>query len=601
MARTPDFYRLPVLPDPSLAIMDRRGIWAFGGAFVLAAIVLVALLLRLDQIGHSPLGPAEACIWRDWQKPAAAIAGLERREVLTPLYHISLRAWGKVGSSDDMLRLHSTLWALALIAITFGLGAGYYSRGTGAFAALLLAVSPPLVSVSQQIGPATQAATFLLLNFACLMRAVFRQPSPLYWPCYMATGIAAIFCHPASVWIVLCQAFLALVFGPLTHRSGFGHPRVSREEVQVFYSRLALYGLMFAAVGWTWFRSTRPFDLAANRDGLWADWGLPTDSGLRALVQLLGVESLWGTRILPSGWSWTAAATLLVIVPLAYGGLVIRLRHLQEMGSFILLASVAPLALVVLLQGRLIQTQCQATELLVLALAPLALWASASVRLGLRGHARQILTGILIVGGCVITLWSSRIEAYPNWQIYRDALDRQIAQGHVALADGVARLADFELYLGSRLKIGDIGAAAEIGPKSGKGLAILSPLSPLYTRADPRGSLAPIVREWLKGRKSKPIAGSARAGDFFRIALWTDFDRENLRESIGRATFYSPQSSWQTLRPVRWFGPSDPGFERSGPTTRLVDFAPSARPTSASSDFGELSRAAGSSWPQVAV
>jgi len=148
MARTPDFYRPPVIPDPSLRILERRGIWAFGGIAVLAAILVVGGLLRVDQLGRDALGPTEACICRDWQKRAIDIPQLERREVLTPLYHGTLNLWARMGSSPWMLQLHSAFWGLLLAALVFRLGTIHFNSQVGALAAILLAVSPLLSAFS---------------------------------------------------------------------------------------------------------------------------------------------------------------------------------------------------------------------------------------------------------------------------------------------------------------------------------------------------------------------------------------------------------------------------------------------------------------------
>jgi len=543
-----DFYHPPILADPSLRLFERRGLWAFGGVFVLAAILLLGLALRLDRLGASPRGPQESAVWRDWQKSPRAIHNLEIRELLPPAYHRSLQLWGHLGKSTRMLRLHSIVWSLLLIVVVFRLGTTYFSPSVGALAALLLAISPPLVATSQSIGPATEAAVWLALNLGCLLRAVFRRASGSSWALYLLTGVLAIVSQPLSVWVVLTVAVLAFAAGP-------------REERQRFYGPLATHALLLALFAWIWFRSTRPVELPFP-----ADWGLPTASGLYAVVRSLGADVFWGTRVYPSGWLWTIPSIVLVVAPLLYGGLAIRNRPTQELGAFLLMTGAAAIALILIVPRSWMPAHCPATEVLVLALAPLALWAAAAMRLGMRERARQAMAVLLIGGGLLLTPWSSRVQVLPEWAIYREALSAQVQHGRAIVTDDVAQLADFEEYLGAKIKMPNLGETLALAPTADKSLATFGTRSPIYRMPDPAASPAPLIRNWLQ--KNCP-AKEALADDFFRLTVWTEFNPAALREAVNRQTFYDP-ATWETLKFVRWFGPYDPGFEHAVPTPEWI-------------------------------
>jgi 4-amino-4-deoxy-L-arabinose transferase-like glycosyltransferase len=505
-------------------------------------------LLRLDQLGHDPLGPAEACISRDWQKPARALEELERREILPPVYRGPLHWWGHLGSSSGMLRFYSTLWALVLVALVFRLGTIYLSPTMGALAALLIAVSPPVVAASHDIGPATQASVLLTLSFACLLRVVFRRASEWHWAIYLLTGALAVACHPLSVWVILVQAILAFIAGP-------------REARQPFYGRLAAHTGLIILFAWVWFRSTRPLYPFFE-----VDWGAPTEKGLFSLVRLLGVTSVWGTRIYPSGWLWTIASILLIVAPLVYGSMTIRQRQTQDLGGFLLMSAVLPPALILLAPQWLTESHCPATEILTLTVAPLALWAAMCLRTGLRERTRQVLTGLLVLGGLLVTLWSSRVEMFPDWENYRTLLTSPSQAGRVVVASRVARLADFQYYLGSWVKMENLEDALTLASTADKSLLVFEARSPLYRTADAADSPAPLLRAWLEKNCQRE---DLRRDEFFRLVLWSGFDSVAMRQAVNRATFYD-QATSEPMPFVRWFGPYDPGFTRLGATSRVV-------------------------------
>jgi len=550
VARSLDFYRPPVLPDPSLRILDRKGIWAFGGAVLLAAALVVGCLVRIDQLGRDPLGPAEATIVRDWQRPALELPAIERRELLTPVYGASLRVWGVLASSPWMLRFHSVLWALVLIAVVFHLGSRYFSPDVGLLSAFLLALSPPLAAVSQDIGPVAIAAVFLALNLGCLLGAIFRKPTPNLWALFFLTGALAVISHPVAVWVVFVQTIAALIRGPSGEQRGF-------------YGRLILYAILLGAFSAAWFYSTRPPDPS------WMpEWGDRSGAGWGSLAKLLGAVVFWGERVYPSSWAWTAASALLVALPLVYGGLAIRHRKSQETNGFLIVCAVGPLVLLLLVPHRFPAVHCPPIELLGLTIGPLAIWAASSLLLGLRGLTRRGLITALLGGGFLLTLWSSRVDVGPAWETYRARLDEQVKRGRPVVLDRVARLADFEEYLGSKLSLEPLATTLEMKPAKEKNLVVLEARSPIYAARERAAapSPEPLIHTWLaKNCRRTELLGD----DFFRISVFTKFDPLALREGVNSKTFYDPAAR-ESLRFIRWFGPFDPGFGRPGATSRVT-------------------------------
>jgi hypothetical protein len=553
VAQSLDFYHPPILPDPSLRNLERRGLWAFGGSIVLLVILVLAAFLRMDKLQHRPLGPAEACVARDWQKPGRALDDLERREVLPPIYQAPLKVWGRLGSSPWMLRFYSTLWSLVLVALVFRLGAIYLSPPMGALAALLVAVSPPVVATSQEIGPAAQAAVLLTLCFACLLRTLFRRASEWHWALYLLTGALAVACHPLSIWVILVQAVLAFLTGP-------------REARQPFYGRLVLHASLMALFAWAWFRSTRPL-LSSSL----VDWGTPSEWGLFPLIRLFGATSLWGTRVYPSGWLWTLASIVCVVAPLAYGALAIQQRQTQELSGFLVTSAIAPAALILLAPSRLMAPHCPTTEILALVFAPLALWAAMAIRLGLRERSRGILGSVLVFGGILVTLWSSRVQMWPDWARYRIVLTNPSQANRMVVTSRIARLADFEHYLGSKVKMDTMDTLLTLCSTTDSSVLVLEARSSLYRAGDPLDSPAPLIRTWIE--KSCRREDLLPRDEFFRLTLWSGFNPVAMRQAVNRETYYNPAVS-ETMPFVRWFGPFDPGFSCLGASTRVSGSVP---------------------------
>jgi len=543
-----------------------------GRPFVLLVILAVACLLRLDRLGEEPLSAVEACVVHDWQKSARTIEGVEQREALPPVYREPLRLWGRLLWISDFgfrnaeishglgtraiwtLRFYSTIWALLLVALVFHLGAFYFSSSVGALAALLLAVSPPLVATSQDIGPAMEASVLLTLNLACLLRAIFRGANIRHWAFYLLTGALAIGCHPLSIWVILVQAIVAFVIGP-------------REKGRLFYGRLAAHAGLMALFAWTWFYATSPpsppldFRFRISDFGFQTvGWGRPTESGWLPLARLLGATSLWGTRVLPSGWLWLLTSIVCLVAPIAYGALTIQPRQTRQEAGFLLLCAIAPVALVLLVSRRFIASHCPPTEVLALTFAPLALWAAAGLRTGLREQPRRVLTTVLVFGGALVTVWSSRIELFPDWERYQALLADSSREGRVAVASRLVRLADFEEYLGSRFGIGEIGNALALAPTPDRSLLVIEACAPPYQASDPADSPAPLIRTWLEDHcTSKEFARD----EYFSLIQWSNFDPPALRLAINNETYDDPDFECR-------FGPFDPGFERAGRTSRVV-------------------------------
>lgn len=123
--------------------------------FILAAIILLALLIRLISI-DKPFG-----IWYDemysyiFSSKSSVIEitkTLMRYDFHMPLYYFYVHFWMKFfGTSDVALRLSSVLWGVLSIPALYCLGKTYRSKALGYFLAVISCLSPVMIYYSQEI------------------------------------------------------------------------------------------------------------------------------------------------------------------------------------------------------------------------------------------------------------------------------------------------------------------------------------------------------------------------------------------------------------------------------------------------------------------
>jgi len=112
----------------------------------IAAIVLLAVLLYLYQLGTESLWLDEIFSIRDASKPTSQIFQSNR-----PLYYLLLQLWMQLGTSEAWLRSLSVLFSLGSIVLTYQLGRRLFNSATGLTAALLLTLSPLAINHAQEV------------------------------------------------------------------------------------------------------------------------------------------------------------------------------------------------------------------------------------------------------------------------------------------------------------------------------------------------------------------------------------------------------------------------------------------------------------------
>lgn len=277
--------------------------------WVLASLVFVlAALLRFAGIGDAWLNPDEGIYysviaWPDLAQRRAEIAA----NAHPPLYYHLLWLWSRPSMAVVWLRVPAALAGVASVVAFFLLGRELAPGGrgvaTGLLAAVLLAVSPSAIVLSQVIRPYTlqvALATFALLGLVRWHRRGSRSALVSYSLCMTV----ALLTHYSTVF-VLGAAGVPLAASLLARRSR-----------RAWFAVLAANALPVLALAWTYFAHVRP-QLAgqALQVGAFETWLRPfiAKDPLQAWRQALGVPGY------VFGDQWSAAGIVALAVAVGVG------------------------------------------------------------------------------------------------------------------------------------------------------------------------------------------------------------------------------------------------------------------------------------------
>ncbi len=126
----------------------------------MVGLILVALAVRVPKLGATNLWLDEANSWLLAKYSLPTLLANIRASPGSPLYFVLLKLWVLLfGESERALRSLSLVVSLALIPVTYTLGARTISRRAGLLGALLLACAP------MQIYYAQEARVYMLVTF----------------------------------------------------------------------------------------------------------------------------------------------------------------------------------------------------------------------------------------------------------------------------------------------------------------------------------------------------------------------------------------------------------------------------------------------------
>lgn len=160
----------PVPADPD----DPQG-WTRAQVGALAAVTLLATALRLFRIEQWSWSSGEATAWRAITQPLAGPDGLfASREGWAPLGYLGVRWLCDLGvlpsHGEGWLRLPFGFAGVVAVPLLALVGRPLVGAGAALLAALLLAIHPLHVAVSQSMEPVGFALPLALLGLACVQQ-----------------------------------------------------------------------------------------------------------------------------------------------------------------------------------------------------------------------------------------------------------------------------------------------------------------------------------------------------------------------------------------------------------------------------------------------
>lgn len=178
-----------------------------------AAVMLSAIVLRLANLGATSVWLDESfrvylarMNWSDFLRGLARPYGAN-----SVAYHLVLRYWLLLGSSETVLRALSVVFGVSTVVAVWKLGAELFDQETGLMAAALASCNALLIRYSQEICAYTLAVLLAVLSSLYLFRALQRNRRA-DWAAYVITAIFMLYCHVLTILVVAAQVTAAHLF-----------------------------------------------------------------------------------------------------------------------------------------------------------------------------------------------------------------------------------------------------------------------------------------------------------------------------------------------------------------------------------------------------
>jgi 4-amino-4-deoxy-L-arabinose transferase-like glycosyltransferase len=182
---------------------------------LVAALALLALALRLPQLDQSLFGDELFAYDEVARRSFGGMldAVLHGPEVTPPLYFVLAWVSAHIGDPAIWLRLPSLIAGVALVPVTYALGALTVGRRAALAAAAIVALSPHAGFYAVEARPYALLALAAAASTVCLLRALDTRQAG-WWAAYAAVSLAAVSTHLTAIFVLGAQALWAAV----THR-----------------------------------------------------------------------------------------------------------------------------------------------------------------------------------------------------------------------------------------------------------------------------------------------------------------------------------------------------------------------------------------------
>lgn len=179
----------------------------------LLAILLVALSLRLYQLGTESIWLDEATEIGIAQNGFVEIPGLSLRDRNFPLHYLLLHLWMSLfGDSEFSVRLPSALFGLFSVAMLYKVGALLFDKETGLMGSAVMALSGYQVYYSQEARPYAMMVFLALVSFYFFLRLFEGGKDYRVLAAYVLSTTLLIPTHIYGLFFVFAQALFLLGF-----------------------------------------------------------------------------------------------------------------------------------------------------------------------------------------------------------------------------------------------------------------------------------------------------------------------------------------------------------------------------------------------------
>jgi hypothetical protein len=236
---------------------------------VLAALLLVALAVRLHALGEHSLSFEEAR-----SAHAAALSSLWSAATVgggAPVYHALLHMVAqRIGDGETALRLLSVAIGLLTVALACRLACRHADASAGAWSVFLAGASPLLWLASRDATPLALLAALALVAAVAWERIVRSESAvPTAWIALGATELAALYTHRAGIAIALWINAVTLIAWAVQRGGRCPAPR------RWWMGQAAVGLLCLPAV--LWHLAPRPGAPAALPNLPWSSWASVAD------------------------------------------------------------------------------------------------------------------------------------------------------------------------------------------------------------------------------------------------------------------------------------------------------------------------------------
>jgi mannosyltransferase len=174
-----------------------RGLWL---------IVLFGAVLRIAYLGYKSLWLDEAATFTMATSSLHAFAReWWAREANATAYYVLDRAWLHFGHSEWMLRFPSAIFGIAAIPAIYVFTKRLFGQPAAWTAALLLAMNPSHIELSQDARAYTMAMFLVLVSCALLLEAI-AEGGRRAWLAYVVISALAVYAHVFAALVLVAQA-----------------------------------------------------------------------------------------------------------------------------------------------------------------------------------------------------------------------------------------------------------------------------------------------------------------------------------------------------------------------------------------------------------